>query len=175
MRALADKLETFIEVVGKGVNWLSLLLVLVVCLDVLLRSAFRISVPALQESAWHFFGLIFLLGAAYTLKHDRHVRVDLFYTRFSPRRQAIVNIAGTILFLIPFSLVILITSFPFVENSFLIGETSPDPGGLPARYLLKAAIPAGFILLLLQSLASLIRWTMVIVSHPGTDQNNGVA
>ena len=96
---------------------------------------------------------MFLLGAAYSLKHDRHVRVDVFYSRFSPKRKALVNFVGSVVFLVPFCLVGIWGSQAFVTTSFMIGETSPDPGGLPARFILKAAIPIGFLLVLLQGIA----------------------
>lgn len=162
LHTICKSIETTVERTGRWIDWLSLLLVVIVCGDVLLRSVFRYSLPALQEGAWHLFGLIFLLGAAYTLKYDRHVRVDVFYTRFSPRLQAGINILGTLLFLIPFSVVIMWTAFPFIANSYSIGETSPEAGGLPARYLLKAAIPLGFAMLILQSIALMIKWMTII-------------
>ncbi len=108
---------------------------------------------AVQELEWHLFAVMFLIAAAYTLKHDRHVRVDVFYSRFSPRLKAWINLFGSIVFLIPFCLITVWASWNFVLNSFRIGETSPDPGGLPARYVLKAVIPLSFILILLQGIS----------------------
>lgn len=154
------------EQIGRAVSWLTSLLVLVVCYDVLTRYLLQSSSVAVQEMEWHLFALIFLLGAAYTLKHDRHVRVDVFYTRFSPRTRAWVDLLGSLLFLIPFCAVAIWSSQTFVANAYRIGETSPDPGGLPGRYLLKAAIPAGFLLLLLQGL-SLAAASLKQVLQPG--------
>jgi TRAP-type mannitol/chloroaromatic compound transport system permease small subunit len=108
---------------------------------------------AAQELEWHCFAIIFLLGAASTLKHDKHVRVDVFYERFSEKKKAIINLTGSILFLIPFASLVIWSSLDFVKNSFLIHESSPDPGGLPARYILKACIPLGFFFLLLQAVS----------------------
>jgi len=98
----------------------------------------------LQEFERHLFALIFLVAAAYTLKIDDHVRVDVFYTRFSPRKKAWINLLGTIFLLIPFCVIVILASQDFVEVSFRIKETSPDAGGLPARYILKAFIPISF-------------------------------
>jgi TRAP-type mannitol/chloroaromatic compound transport system permease small subunit len=150
------------EKIGTAAAWLSLLLVLVVCYDVIARYLFRVSSVALQELEWHLFALIFLLTAAYTLMKDEHVRVDLFYNRFSKKAKAWINISGTLLFLIPFSVVMIIASENFVINSFIMKETSPDAGGLPARYILKAVIPFSFFLILLQGIALLFRSIIIL-------------
>lgn len=145
------------EKVGLATAWLTTLMVGVVCLDVILRELFKKSYVGLSELAWHLFALVFLLGAGYTLKHGRHVRVDIFYSRFSERNRRLVDLIGTVLFLLPFSVLVIVVSWGFVMHSFQMGETSPDPGGLPWRWLLKAAIPAGFVLLLIQGLAEAFR------------------
>lgn len=108
------------------------------------------------ELQWYFFAAVFLLSAAYTLQSDSHVRVDVFYGRLSQRGRAIVNVIGTLLFLIPFCVTMLVVSWPTVSNSWSILEQSPDPGGLP-RYPIKTIIPIAFVLLLLQSVAMLFR------------------
>ena len=141
------------ERIGVAVSWLTTVLVAVVCYDVFTRYLLKSSLVAVQELQWHLFAVIFLIGAAYTLKHGKHVRVDVFYNRFSARTRAWVDFVGSLLFLIPFCLVAIWCSHTFVMNAFVIGEGSPDPGGLPARFILKAAIPAGFFLLTLQGLA----------------------
>ncbi|MCG6912305.1 TRAP transporter small permease subunit [bacterium BMS3Abin03] len=145
-----DKLN---DKIGSITSWLTALLVLVVSYDVIVRYLVEESSVGLQEFEWHLFSLIFLLSAAYTLKIDDHVRVDVFYTKFSPRKQAWINFLGSILFLIPFCIVVIIASQDFVSLSFRINETSPDAGGLPARFILKAFIPISFFLLLLQGIA----------------------
>ena len=141
------------EKVGFGVSWLTSLLVLVVCYDVFTRYVLKNSIVAVQELQWHLFAVIFLVGAAYTLKHNRHVRVDVFYTRFSERTRGWIGFTGSLIFLIPLCILAIWTSRTFVATSYLIGETSPDPGGLPARFVLKSVIPIGFALLLLQGVA----------------------
>ncbi len=150
-------IEALSEWSGRAVSWLSLGMVLLVSYDVAMRYLFRAGSVALQELEWHLFALLFLLGAAYTLRHDEHVRIDLLYQArwMTPRRRAWIDLLGTALFLIPFCLLVIWTSWPFVLDSYRLGEGSPDPGGLPARWLLKAAIPLGFLLLLLQGLALL--------------------
>lgn len=157
MEKIVQKIDSFSELTGKSVSWLTLVLVLITCYDVITRYIFQSSSIAIVELEWHLFAVIFLVGAAYTLKHEDHVRVDLLYSKFSPKTQALINILGTILFLIPFCLLVIYSSRNFVLNSFTIGETSPDPGGLPARYILKSILPLSFILLLLQGVALLLK------------------
>lgn len=139
--------------------WLSLLLVLLVSYDVTMRYLFQAGSVALQELEWHLFALIFLLGAGYTLKHDEHVRVDLFYRArwMNEQRRGWVDLLGTLFFLLPFCLMVIYSAWPFVENSYNLGEHSPDPGGLPYRYLIKMMIPLCFVLLAIQGVAVVIR------------------
>ena len=126
--------------------------------DVTMRYLFRDGSVALQELEWHLFALVILFGAAYTLKHDEHVRVDLIYSsqRLSDRHRAFVDIFGNLFFLLPFAAMIVWTSIPFAYEAFIYAEISPDPGGLTHRWILKAAIPVGFILLALQGLTDTI-------------------
>ena len=131
-------------------------MIFIIVSDVFFRYVFSVTSAATYEIEWHLFGLMFLLGAAWTLDQDKHVRVDLFYQTFSPKMKAFINLIGTLIFLIPFCWVTLITSIDFVQSSFLLNETSPDPGGLPARYLIKLAIPMGFGLLILQGIVVII-------------------
>ncbi len=162
LRAYIRFVDGLNERVGRVVSWLTAVLVAVVCYDVFTRYLLKNSLVAVQELEWHLFALIFLLGAAYSLKHDQHVRVDVFYSRFSARKKAWVNLIGSVLFLIPFCIIVIVSSQYFVVSAFHIGETSPDPGGLPARWVLKAAIPLGFVLLLLQGLGLACRSLLAI-------------
>lgn len=115
------------------------------------------------ELEWHLFAAIFLLGAAYTLQEDKHVRVDVFYHRFSDKTKAWVNLIGTLILLIPFCVISFSESLSFVNSSFQLGETSPQPGGLPARWIIKSTIPAGFFLLGLQGI-SLITKSLITLT-----------
>lgn len=162
LEKFAEKIELFSEKVGKGISWLTFILVILVCYDVVSRYLFMSSSVAVQELQWHLFALIFLLAAAYTLKYDEHVRVDVIYSRFSKKTQAIINIVGAVLFLIPFCLLIIYASRNFVFTSFQMNETSPDPGGLPARYILKAILPISFFFVLFQGIAMIIRSSIQI-------------
>lgn len=163
MDSLRCALEAVSEYSGRIVSWLSLALVLVVGYDVFTRYLLRSSKVYVQELQWHLFALLFLLSTAYGLKHERHVRVDIFYQRFGPKMKAWVNLLGVGLFLLPFCFVMIATSVPYVWNSFSIGETSPDPGGLPARYLLKASLPLAYVLVLAQGLALAMRSCSVLL------------
>jgi len=138
---------------------------------VLLRYAFNKSTAALFELEWHLFAIIFMVGAAYTLKYDKHVRVDVFYTNFSPKRKAWVNLIGTVFFLIPFCVVIISTSIPFVIASYNIMESSADPGGLPYRFIIKATIPIGISLLLLQGVSELLK-SLIVILNKETESHN---
>jgi len=155
------------EVIGKGASWLTLILVLIVCFDVFARYLLGQSSVGVQELEWHIFAVIFLAAAAFTLKYDEHVRVDVIYTRFGERTKAWVNLIGTILFLIPLCLVVIWSSHNFIINSFLMNETSPDAGGLPARYLLKALIPVSFFLLLLEGFSLMFKSIIKIKNGEG--------
>ena len=123
------------------------------------------------ELQWYLFSLVFLLGAAYALKTGAHVRVDIFYNRISPTGKAWVNIAGTVVFLIPFCLLMISTSWPVVVDSWIRLEGSPDPGGLP-RYPLLTVVPLAFILLMIQGLASAAREAITIIDLAKTQRLN---
>lgn len=141
------------EWVGHSVAWLTTGLVFLVCFDVATRYIFSDTSAWIMELEWHLFALIFLLGAGYTLRHDRHVRVDLFFTRFSQKEKALTNLIGSLLFLIPWCILIIIYAFNYGLESWHFREGSPDPGGLPARYIIKCSIALGMFLLLLQAIA----------------------
>lgn len=148
--------------VGKLASWLTGGLVLLVCGDVIYRRILQDSRAWVGELEWHFFALIFLLASAYALQKDRHVRVDLFYANFSPKDKAWVNLVGSILFLIPWCVLIIYVSIGFAAQSFHDMEGSPQPGGLPYLWIIKSAIPACFILLFLQAIAEIIDSILVL-------------
>ncbi len=177
MNTLARWIEDLSEWTGRLTAWLVLALVLLIGYDVTMRYLFHGGSIALQELEWHLFALLFLFGAAYTFKHDQHVRVDVLHHAawMTPRIKAWIDLLGGLVFLLPFCLLIIYASWPFVANAFNYGEGSPDPGGLSHRFLLKAAIPLGFSLLLLQGVASMIRAWQVITgaANDGHGNDNG--
>lgn len=156
LQPIINVLNTINESVGKLTAWLTSLLVVFMCIDVVRRYLFNKTAVWITEMEWHIFALIFLLAAGFTLKHDKHVRVDLFYAKFSPKQKAWVNFIGTLVFLIPWCLIIIVASYQYAYNAYAINEASPDPGGLPARYIIKFAITLGFSLLLLQAIVLLL-------------------
>ena len=151
------------QLVGRGVAWVTLLLVLVVFVDVVMRYVFNTSFVFTQEMEWHIFAFIFLVGAGYTLQRDGHVRVDIFYQRLSRRQKAVVNLLGVLFFLIPGCYMVLRTSIPFVVTACTSHECSPDPGGVPYRFIVKSFIPIGFVLLLLQGISMGIKSLAIIM------------
>lgn len=153
MKKIAEIINNFNAFFGKAISWLSFILVLIVTGDVVSRYIFNASSVAVQELEWHIFAALFLLGATYTLRVDDHVRVDVMYSLLNNRKKAWINLIGTIVFLIPFCLLVIYTSYRFVYNSWLFGEISPDPGGLPARYIIKSVLPLSFLLLLIQGIS----------------------
>ena len=150
IKTLSRWIDGLNEWVGRGVSWVTLSLVLVVFIDVVMRYLFNTSFVFTQELEWHLFGFIFLIGAGYTLLHDGHVRVDIIYQRLGFKGRAWINFLGVLFFLIPGCIMVITTSWKFTLNSFSILEGSPDPGGIPFRFIIKGCIPVGFTLLLLQ-------------------------
>ena len=157
LRALARKIDTWQDRLGRGVSWLMLLMVAVVFGDVVLRYLFSISTVFTQEFEWYLFGVVYLMAAGYTMLYDEHVRVDIVYSRFSPRKKAWFDFVLLFVFFFPSCLLVIITSWPFVKNAFLVLEGSPDPGGIPARWALKAVIIIGFVVLMLQGVSQAIK------------------
>lgn len=170
IRKYIDVVGRLNEWVGSIAGWLASALVLLICYDVGMKFFFDYSNAAIFELEWHVFALIFLLGAPYTLKNDRHVRVDVFYSNFSPKRKAWVNLLGVIFFLLPFCIIVIDKSWIYTRNSFLMGEGSPDPGGLPYRFVLKGAIMLAFALLILQGIALLFESLLTILKKDNAEQ-----
>ncbi|MEM1271835.1 MAG: TRAP transporter small permease subunit, partial [Bacteroidota bacterium] len=116
----------------------------------------NLSSNAYIEMQWYLFSIVFLAAGAWALQQDAHVRVDVLFGRLSPKRQALVNLVGTLIFLLPFCVLMIWVSWSYVENSWSIREVSPDPGGLP-RYPIKFLIPFAFVLMLLQAISQAIK------------------
>lgn len=160
-------IDLFSETFGRLVSWLVLAMTLLIVYDVIMRYLFQDGSVALQELEWHLFSIIFLFGAAYTLKHQDHVCVDILAQRswMTKKVRAWIYLLCTLFFLLPFCLLVIVASWDYVANSYNIapaGERSPDPGGLPYRYLLKAAIPIAFVLLFIQGAGMALRSFAVI-------------
>jgi TRAP-type mannitol/chloroaromatic compound transport system permease small subunit len=168
---LAARIERLNERIGRAVAWLVLVMALVGAYNAVVRYLGRhlgvnLSSNAYIELQWYLYSLVFLLAAAYTLKHNAHVRVDVIYGRMTHRLRAWINLVGTVLFLLPFSLLTFWLSWPSVRNSWAVREVSPDPGGLP-RYPIKSVILLAFFLLVLQGIAELIKNVAILRGHAG--------
>ena len=157
-------IDHFTDWSGRCLSWLTLLMMCLLCTVVILRYVFEIGAVGIQESVTYLHSTIFMLGAAYTLKQDGHVRVDIFYRKYSPRTKAWVNSLGGIIFLLPLCVYIFIVSWEFVAQSWRIGEVSTEAGGLPAVFLLKTLIPVMAINLALQAIAEILRNTMILIT-----------
>ena len=166
LQQTAALLDAFAERTGRIVSWLTLAMVLVTLLVVILRYLFDIGSIALQESVTYMHAAVFMLAAAYTLKHDGHVRVDIFYRQRSPRVRAWIDLLGTLLFLVPVCLYVIIVSVDYVGLSWSIREGSREAGGLDGVFLLKTVIPVMAGLLLLQGCSSMLRSLLVIAGQP---------
>ena len=161
LRRAASAIDRLNDGIGALVTWLSLVMILIGAYNAVARYLTRyvgvaLSSNALNELQWYLFSVVFLLGAAWGLRHDVHVRVDVLYGRLSPARKAWVDLLGTVLFLIPFCVLMIWVAWPAVARSFAIREVSPDPGGLP-RWPIKGLLLVSFFLLLLQGLALIVR------------------
>lgn len=157
---------------------MTLAMIMNVFYDVMTRYLFSSSSLALQEMEWHLFSATFLLGTAYTLKEDAHVRVDIFYDRMDVREKAAVNILGTLFLLIPFATIIVWGSRDFVTYSFAVNEQSPDPGGMPLRWLIKALIPSAYVLVLIQAVGEICRNVLILSDReivPGEKKRHVIA
>ncbi|GAA5220567.1 TRAP transporter small permease subunit [Membranihabitans marinus] len=146
---------------GKIASVCNILLVFILVLDVILRYFFFHSEAWLTELEWHIFALIFLIGGAYTFHYDGHVRVDLIYNNLSKKVQAWINLLGTAVFLIPWTYIVIRSSYKYAMYSWAINEGSADPGGLAMRYLIKFAVVLAFVILLCY--ACLLIWKCILV------------
>ena len=167
-REIAARLSILSSLSGALCTVLVPILVLLVSYDVAMRYLFSSGSVMLQELEWHLFAMIFLLGAANTLKHDEHVRVDIVYRhrRLSDKTRAVINLVGSVFFLLPFCALLIVYSWDFLASSWAVSERSPDPGGLPARWLIKAVLPLGFLLLLIEGIALTLRCLARLAEKP---------
>ncbi len=147
------RIDRFVDVMGEWTSWIALLIVGLMATNVLLRYLFSAGSVWAQELEWHLLVPLILFGMSYALRHDDHVRVDIMYGRLSKRGKAVVDLVSAVL-AIAVSALIIWFSLHYVEQSYVIDEGSPDPGGIPHRYFIKGLIPVGFAVLLLQAFAN---------------------
>ena len=159
---LVQTIDAITELLGKMVAWLTLLMVLLTFSIVVLRYGFNLGWIGMQESVLYFHGLVFMLGAAYTLKHEGHVRVDIFYQKYTLKQKALLNLFGSVMLLLPVCIFIFFISFNYVMSSWQIMESSPEAGGLPLVYLNKTLILLLAITLTLQGIAEITRNLLIL-------------
>jgi len=158
-------LHQFSQIIGQSVAWLTLLMVLFSAVNVLASWLFNLSWIWVRESITWMHGVNFLLAAAYTLNHQAHVRVDIFYAKMTMKKQALVDFLGTLLLLLPTSFFIAWASWPAFALSWRVNEVSSEAGGLPALYLLKSLLIIMPILLILEGVNQLVRSGAILFSN----------
>ena len=152
-RSARARIDRLTDVLGACTSWVALVIVLVMASNVLLRYSFSMGTVWAQELEWHLLVPLILFGMTYALRHGEHVRVDIVYARLSARGKLIVDFVSALLTVAVAALIIWF-SLHYVQQSYVIDEGSPDPGGIPHRYLIKGLIPVGFTLLILQGIAN---------------------
>ncbi|WP_024770733.1 TRAP transporter small permease subunit [Aquimarina macrocephali] len=162
MQKIINFLDRVGEKIGILVSWVATLLAIIIGLDVIIRYVFKFTYVWMIEIEIYLFGMIFLLASGYTFKYEKHVRVDVFYTKLSRKGKAWVDLLGGAFLLIPWCYVVIVSSWYYGLSSFMIGESSPQPGGLPALYVLKFCITLGFVFLLLQGISHILKSIQII-------------
>lgn len=164
MHSLVNNIERFIDWSGRAVSWLTLLMVIVTFIVVVLRYVFDIGWIALQESVTYMHAMVFLVGASWAMQQEAHVRVDIFYSRFSTKTKAWVDLFGGLLLLLPVMVFVAWISWEYVINSWDVLEGSREAGGLPGVFLLKSLILVLASMLILQALVQIVRCAQTIRS-----------
>ena len=171
LRRISAAIDRVNDRIGSAIQWLALVMVVIGAFNAIARytdqyTGMSLSSNAYLDLQWYFFSLIFLMGSAYGLNHDYHVRVDVLYARLGRRARAWIDLIGSVLFLVPFAGVMLWVSWGPVVRSWTILETSPDPGGLP-RYPIKTVILVSFFLLLLQAISQIVKNAEILAEPVG--------
>mgnify|MGYP000462921121 CR=1 FL=1 len=164
-------LARFIDFIGLLVAFTMLALLTNIFYNVIMRYLFNDVSIGMQELEWHLFSCVFLFGIGYSLKENAHVRVDVFYEHFGAKAQAIINILGTLIFLVPFSALVVYYGIDYSQEAYSLNEMSGDPGGLSYRWIIKAAIPASFTFTILCGIYVILEQVDTLFGHP-TPHNN---
>ena len=169
LQRISAAIDRLNDRIGSAIQWLALVMVVIGAFNAIARymdqyTGMSLSSNAYLDLQWYFFSLIFLMGSAYGLNHDYHVRVDVMYARLSRRARAWIDLTGSVLFLVPFAVLMFWISWGWVVRSWTILETSADPGGLP-RYPIKSVVLVSFLLLLLQALSQIVK-NAAILAEP---------
>lgn len=154
---ISNALDNFIRAVGRAVSWLNVILIAVIILQVILRYVFGKGLIVLEELQWHLYAVGIIFGLSYCLVQDTHIRLDLAHATFSWRTREKVEILGTLFLLLPIVVIVFLHSIDFAWEAVKVLERSDAPMGLPARYIIKAVIPVGYVLFFLAGMSRLIR------------------
>lgn len=175
MKKLIAFLDGINEWTGKTFAWSTTFMVWLIFGLVVMRYGFGMFSQKASELTTYFFAISFLLASGYAFKNENHVRVDLFYAKWSDKRKAWVNLIGGIFFLLPWCIVSCVVCFKYAKTSFLRGEMSDQPSGLPALYILKFILLIGFVLLLIQGISSIIKAIAVLkgIDHYKVSEGEG--
>lgn len=166
-------IDTLNDVLCKWISWFTLLMVITMLLIVVLRYGFDIGWIAMQESVMYLHATVFLLGSAHTLRVNEHVRVDIYYRRFSPRKQAKVNLFGSLVFLLPVNIFIFIISYDYVMFSWSMLEDSREAGGIPAVFLLKSLILVFAVIMVAQGVSEIIKHSLFLLNPNDAEKSQG--
>ncbi|WP_067217573.1 TRAP transporter small permease subunit [Marinomonas gallaica] len=166
--ALSKRIETLIEVIGRNISFVWIVLMVLIVANALMRYFFSVNFIALEELQWHLYAVGFMIGLSYCLIHDGHVRVDAVVEHRSLRTRAWIELIGLSVLLLPFCLIVLEYALPFVTRAYQLNEVSASPGGLPMRWLIKSTIIVAFVLL---SLTAFSRWLrcLALVRQPSAN------
>ena len=166
---LSRAIDRLVRGTGEAVSWVWALLLAAIVANVTLRYVFGAGRIEFEELQWHLYSVGFLCALSYCVQADAHIRVDVLRERLAPRTRAWIELYGILLLLLPFIALVVIYAVPFTWEAWRIGEISPSPGGLPWRWLIKAALPLAFTLLGLAALSRLLRvWAALFDEPPGT-------
>ena len=152
-------IDTLLNWIGAGVSWLWILLMVIIVVNVFARYLFAEGRIEFEEIQWHLYSTGFMLALGYAMVTDSHIRVDVLHERFSPTMQAWIDLYGLIIFVLPFTAMMIFYAIPFVAYSFETSEVSASPGGLPFRWAIKSVLLIGFVLLGLSTLSRILRLT----------------
>lgn len=163
---LSAAIDALLQRLGEWTSWLWVALIVIIMVNVTSRYVVGYGFIVFEELQWHLYGASWLLALGFVFKNDGHVRIDVLAATWRPRTRAWIEIIGILVFLLPFAVLIVIDSIPFVATSYRLNEVSPSPGGLPMRWLIKAFIPIGFGLLALAGFARLLRCSSLLFGWP---------
>lgn len=162
----SNAVDPFITRIGNAVSWIWIVLLGVIVINVFMRYALGEGRIEFEEIQWHLYSIGFMIGLGYAVVHDAHIRVDIVHERLSPLARAWIDLYGILLLVLPFVVLMLIYAVPFIADSFVTSETSPSPGGLPYRWLIKSMLFIGFALLGLAAVSRLTRlWAYLFLGR----------